>query len=78
MRTAGGKGRLGVMSDSTLTLPWRLIREDDNGNRYSVGRYATRAEAENQAGRLGTHSHKQLYWVECVGPDGRGGTTTLN
>jgi hypothetical protein len=30
------------MNDSTITLPWLVIREDDNGNRYRVGRYATR------------------------------------
>ncbi|SCE50684.1 hypothetical protein GA0115242_143210 [Streptomyces sp. SolWspMP-5a-2] len=78
MRTAGGKGRLGVMNDSTLTLPWRLIREDDNGNRYSVGRYATQAEAEKEADRLGGRSHKQLYWVECLTQNGQGGTATLN
>ncbi|MFJ2606711.1 SPOR domain-containing protein [Streptomyces sp. NPDC087425] len=66
------------MNDGTLTLPWRLIREDDNGNRYSVGRYATRAEAERTADRLDARGHKQMYWVECVGPDDQGGTTTLN
>ena len=34
------------MNDSTITLPWLVIRQDDNGNRYRVGRYATRAEAQ--------------------------------
>jgi len=33
------------MNDGTITLPWLVIRQDDNGNRYRVGRYATRAEA---------------------------------
>ncbi|MFJ6483070.1 (deoxy)nucleoside triphosphate pyrophosphohydrolase [Streptomyces sp. NPDC091682] len=39
------------MNDSGALLPWLVIREDDNGNRYRVGRYATRAEAQKVAGR---------------------------
>jgi hypothetical protein len=60
------------MNDGTITLPWLVVREDDNGNRYRVGRYATRAEAQRIADSLDGHGHKQLYWVECLGPDGRG------
>ncbi len=33
----------------TISLPWLVIRQDDNGNRYRVGRYATRAEAQKIA-----------------------------
>ncbi|WP_338700121.1 SPOR domain-containing protein [Streptomyces sp. Q6] len=40
------------MTDSTTTLPWLVIRQDDNGNRYRVGRYATRAEAQRMADSL--------------------------
>ncbi len=40
------------MSDGTVTLPWLVVRQDDNGNRYRVGRYATRAEAEKIADSL--------------------------
>lgn len=58
------------MNDSTATLPWLVIREDDNGNRYRVGRYATRAEAERIAGSLDSAGHKQLYWVERIGQNG--------
>ncbi|MFB7596052.1 SPOR domain-containing protein [Streptomyces sp. NPDC056160] len=65
------------MNDSTITLPWLVVRQDDNGNRYRVGRYATRAEAQKIADSLGERGHKQLYWVECVGqpggPAGSGG-----
>jgi hypothetical protein len=60
------------MSDSTVSLPWLVIRQDDNGNRYSVGRYATRAEAQKIADSLDGHGHKQLYWVECLEQDGEG------
>ncbi|MFI1028060.1 SPOR domain-containing protein [Streptomyces sp. NPDC020951] len=55
------------MNDSTISLPWHVIRQDDNGNRYRVGRYATRAEAQKIADSLDARGHKQLYWVERVG-----------
>ena len=55
------------MSDGTTTLPWLVIRQDDNGNRYRVGRYATRAEAQRIADSLDDRGHKQLYWVERLG-----------
>ncbi|MER7477096.1 SPOR domain-containing protein [Streptomyces sp. NPDC126510] len=58
------------MNDSTVTLPWLVIREDDNGNRYRVGRYATRAEAQKIADSLDGRGHKQLYWVERLGQNG--------
>jgi hypothetical protein len=34
-------------------LMWVLIRQDGGANRYRVGRYATRAEAERVADALG-------------------------
>ncbi|MGK5629274.1 SPOR domain-containing protein [Streptomyces sp. URMC 123] len=55
------------MSDGGIVLPWLVIRQDDNGNRYRVGRYATRAEAEQVADRLDARGHRQLYTVERVG-----------
>lgn len=55
------------MNESTTSLPWLVIRQDDNGNRYRVGRYATRAEAQKIADSLDGRGHKQLYWVERVG-----------
>ncbi|MYW69016.1 SPOR domain-containing protein [Streptomyces sp. SID8379] len=55
------------MNDGTATLPWLVIRQDDNGNHYRVGRYATRAEAQRIADSLDSHGHKQLYWVERLG-----------
>ncbi|PJE96589.1 hypothetical protein CUT44_16175 [Streptomyces carminius] len=41
------------MSESRTALPWMVIRQDANGNRYRVGCYATRAEAQSMAERLG-------------------------
>ncbi|WP_171163841.1 SPOR domain-containing protein [Streptomyces sp. I05A-00742] len=54
------------MSENEPVLPWLVIRQDDNGNRYRVGRYATRTEAERVADRLDEKGHKQLYIVERV------------
>jgi hypothetical protein len=36
----------------TSELVWVLIRQDGGANRYRVGRYATRAEAERVADAL--------------------------
>lgn len=55
------------MSDSGAVLPWIVIRQDEGGNRYRVGRYATRAEAERVADQLDAKGHQQLYVVERVG-----------
>ncbi|MFB7912623.1 SPOR domain-containing protein [Streptomyces sp. NPDC056061] len=59
------------MNDSGADLPWLVIREDGNGNRYRVGRYATRGEAQEIADKLDVHGDEQLYWVERVGQRGR-------
>ncbi|KUL37418.1 hypothetical protein ADL22_21395 [Streptomyces sp. NRRL F-4489] len=55
------------MTDTGSALPWLVIRQDEGGNRYRVGRYATRAEAERVADRLGTRGNQRLYVVERVG-----------
>ncbi|MEV6106507.1 SPOR domain-containing protein [Streptomyces sp. NPDC051940] len=61
------------MSDSGAVRPWVVIRQDDNGNRYRVGSYATRAEAERVAARFDSGGHKQLYLVERI--NGTGGAS---
>lgn len=60
-----------TMSDSGAVLPWLVIRQDDNGNRYRVGRYATQDEAQRTADKLDIRGDKQLYWVERVGQAAR-------
>jgi cell division protein FtsN len=55
------------MTSGGAALPWIVIRQDDNGNRYRVGRYATRAEAEQVAERLDARGQQQMYFVERVG-----------
>ncbi|MER5871771.1 SPOR domain-containing protein [Streptomyces sp. NPDC002044] len=61
------------MNDSGALLPWLVIRQDDNGNRYRVGRYPTRAEAQKVADSLDNRGREQLYWVERIGQ-----TATMN
>ncbi|MER7984322.1 SPOR domain-containing protein [Streptomyces noursei] len=55
------------MTENETALPWLVIRQDEGGNRYRVGRYATRAEAERVADRLDTRGNQRLYVVERVG-----------
>lgn len=52
------------MTDGGAVLPWLVIRQDDNGNRYRVGRYATKDEAQKTVDSLDVKGPKQLYWVE--------------
>lgn len=57
---------------------WVLIRQDEGANRYRVGRYATRAEAERVAETLtrpagaipatATPAAPQVYLIERVVP----------
>jgi hypothetical protein len=48
----------------TSDLVWVLIRQDDGANRYRVGRYATRAEAERIAGQLDGRSRRRGHGQE--------------
>ena len=51
--------------DRRTTRPpdWTVMRQDDNGNRFEVGSYGTRCEAEIRIQRLEAGGHKQMYWV---------------
>ena len=55
------------MTDSGPVLPWLVIRQEDNGNRYRVGCYATKSEAEEVAERLDASGRRRLYIVERMG-----------
>lgn len=50
--------------EPTSELPHALYREDDNGARFLIARYATQAEAEAKAAELARGGHKQGYFVE--------------
>lgn len=52
----------------TSDLVWVLIRQDDERNRYRVGRYATRAEAERVADALDRERRERRYVIERVAP----------
>lgn len=53
----------------TSELVWVLIRQDDGGNRYRVGRYATRAEAERVADVLRRGQERErMYLIERIAP----------
>ena len=43
---------------------WRVVRQDDNGNRFVVRTELTRADAERIAEEFGGRKHKQHYWAE--------------
>ncbi|MEV0533200.1 SPOR domain-containing protein [Kitasatospora sp. NPDC050463] len=43
----------------------RVMRQDDNGNRFVVAKGLGRAEAERLAAEFEARGHKQLYWVEA-------------
>ncbi|MCA1220926.1 SPOR domain-containing protein [Streptomyces sp. 8L] len=48
----------------TVVLPWQVIRDDDNGNRYRVAWYATQDEAQRLAERLDGRVKEPVYCVE--------------
>ena len=48
------------------TVEWALWRQDDNGNRALMRRFATRGEAEREQRAYEARGHKQTYWVEPV------------
>ena len=43
---------------------WRLLRQDDNGNRFVLATFASRSDAEAQRRAFEARGHKQTYWVE--------------
>lgn len=54
----------------TSELVWVLIRQDKGGGSYRVARFASRAEAEEMAGTLGSPldgpAPERMYVVERV------------
>lgn len=55
-------------ASGTRSLAWQLRRQDDHGNRYLVGAFATEQEARAAAERLEAKGHKQLYEVGKAEP----------
>ncbi|WP_104818138.1 hypothetical protein [Kitasatospora sp. MMS16-BH015] len=47
-----------------MTTTYRVMRQDDNGNRFLLAKGLTRPAAEALAAEYEARGHKQLYWVE--------------
>jgi len=45
---------------------WRVLRLDDNDQRYLVTECSSEAEAQRIAAEYTAKGHKQCYWVERV------------
>ena len=45
---------------------WALWRQDDNGNRELMRRFASRADAEREMRDYEARGHKQTYWIESA------------
>jgi hypothetical protein len=46
-------------------MSWQLWRQDDSGNRFLVGDFATRERAECRMAELTQTIHKQTYWISA-------------
>ena len=47
---------------------WRIVRQDDNGNRFLVEAGLSEKAARRRVDELTARGHKQTYWIE---PDRR-------
>ncbi len=55
-----------VADTGTEERRWIVWRQDDNGNRYEVARFAVRADADALASEMEARGHRQLYWVAAL------------
>lgn len=57
-------------SDFGICQPWRVMRQDDNDNRFEVESGLTEMAAQARVAALSAGGHRQLYWAEPLGaPD---------
>ncbi len=49
---------------SSAAPRWALWRQDDNGNRVLMRRFADLADAEREQRAYEARGHKQTYWIE--------------
>jgi hypothetical protein len=54
-------------------MAFELWRQDDNGQRFLVGRYRRLDEAKRRLADLTRVQHKQMYWI-AESMDGSDGT----
>jgi len=69
MRTVDRKaksvhGRMTPTNDRAQRA-YRVVRQDDNGNRFVVQTALSRDEAERLVADFESRGHKQLYWIEA-------------
>ncbi|WP_420129608.1 hypothetical protein [Longimicrobium sp.] len=50
---------------------WELWRQDDNGNRFVIGRFDSSEAAEAEQRRFEALAHKQTYWVQPAAAEDR-------
>ena len=53
-----------MRSDSVILQPWRVCRQDDNGNRFTLAEFLDETQARAQAQQFSERGHKQMYWPE--------------
>jgi hypothetical protein len=53
-----------AQSTVQFELRWALYRQDDNGNRFEVEKFATESGARARLAFFESMSHKQMYWLE--------------
>jgi hypothetical protein len=51
---------------------WELWRQDDNGNRFLIARFASGEAARAEQRRFEALAHKQIYWIQQAAPAGDG------
>ncbi len=47
---------------------WRLLRQDDHGQQFIIGEFASEAEARRELQQFESLHHKQTYWLEEISP----------
>jgi hypothetical protein len=61
-----------VRERASARVIWRVLRLDDNDNRFVVAECACEDEARRIADEFSARGHKQAYWAECGGEDEEG------
>lgn len=56
-----------MASDESIAVGrWLLMRQDDNGNAFSVGAFTDRESAARALEAFERSGHKQTYWLELA------------
>ena len=50
----------------TPTNRWQLKRQDDHGNQYVIGLFASKEKAAQMMADYEAKGHKQTYWIEKI------------